>query len=127
MSFCNIYVNTCVQCQNWRLFYNLYILRRVLLLIVVQEWIMHDQFNLIQVNHILRIRSISHCVEIIYVFLYLIFRHLDISMDVIKIVMLFITYTQVKCPGVSLVTLTLCKVSIFLCKRYFVIHLKRLE
>ena len=35
---------------------------------------MHDNFSFIQVNHILRVRSISHCVDIRYVFLYLIFR-----------------------------------------------------
>ena len=35
----------------------------------------------------------SHCVDISYVFLYLIFRHLDIPIDAIKISTLFITYT----------------------------------
>ena len=44
-----------------------------------------------------------------------------------KIVTLFITYTPVKYPGVSLGTPVLCKVSIYLYKRYFVIHLNRLE
>ena len=43
-------------------------------------------------NHILRIISISHCVVINYVFLYLIFRPL-IFIDVIKIVTLFVIYT----------------------------------
>ena len=32
----------------------------------VREWIVYDKFNLIQVN-ILRIRSISHCVDISYI------------------------------------------------------------
>ena len=44
------------------------------------------------VNHILKIISISHCVAINYVFLYLIFRPL-IFIDAIKTVTLFITYT----------------------------------
>ena len=57
--------------------------------------------------------------DIIYVFLYLIFRHLDISIDAIKIVTLFITYTPVKYPGVSLGTLVLRKVSICLYERYY--------
>ena len=52
----------------------------------------NDKFSLIHVNHILRIRSIFHCVDISYVFLYLIFRHF-ISIDAIKIVTLFITHT----------------------------------
>ena len=60
----------------------------------VREWIVHDKFSFMQVNHILRIRSISHCVDIIYVFLYLAFKHLDIYIDTIKIVTLFIAYTQ---------------------------------
>ena len=34
---------------------------------------MRDKFSLLQVNHMLRIRSISHCMDISYVFLYLIF------------------------------------------------------
>ena len=44
------------------------------------------------VNHILRIISVSHCVAINYVFLYLMFRLL-IFIDAIKTVTLFITYT----------------------------------
>ena len=44
------------------------------------------------VNHILRIISISHCVDISYVFLYLVFRPF-IFIDAIKTVTLFITYT----------------------------------
>ena len=47
-----------------------------------------------------------------YVFLYQIFTHLDVSVDAIKIVMLFIIYTPVKYPGVSLDTPVLYKVSI---------------
>ena len=78
-------------------------------------------------NKILRIRSISHCVDIIYVSLYLIFRRVDISIDAIKIVTLFITDTPVKYPGASLGTSVLCKVSICLYKPYFVMHLERLE
>ena len=44
------------------------------------------------VNHILRIISVSHCVDISYVFLNLIFRTF-IFTDAIKTVTLFITYT----------------------------------
>ena len=40
-------------------------------------------------------------------------------MDAIKIVTLFITYTPVKYPGVSLSTLVLRKVSICLYERYY--------
>ena len=46
----------------------------ILLLMQVRGWIVHDNFSLIQRNHILRIRSISHCVDISYIFLYLISR-----------------------------------------------------
>ena len=53
---------------------------------------MHDNFIFTQVNHTLRIISISHCVDISYVFLYLIFRPF-IFIDAIKTVALFITYT----------------------------------
>ena len=53
---------------------------------------MHDNLILIQVNHILRIISISNCVDISYVFLYLIFKPF-IFIDAIKTVTLFITYT----------------------------------
>ena len=53
---------------------------------------MHDNFILIQVNYMPRIISISHWVDISYVFLYLIFRPL-IFIDAIKTVTLFITYT----------------------------------
>ena len=35
---------------------------------------MRDKFTLLQENHMLRIRSISHCMDINYIFLYLIFR-----------------------------------------------------
>ena len=52
---------------------------------------MHDNFSPIQVNHILRITSISHCMDISYVFLHLIFR-IFIFIDAIKTVTLFITY-----------------------------------
>ena len=38
----------------------------------------------------------SHCVDIINVFLYLVFKHLDIYIDVIKIVTMFITYTHLQ-------------------------------
>ena len=62
----------------------------------VREWIVHDKFSFMQVNHILRIRSMSHCVDIINVFLYLVFKHLDIYIDVIKIVTMFITYTHLQ-------------------------------
>ena len=48
--------------------------------------------SLIQVNHILNIRSISHCVDISF-FLYLIFRSF-IFIDAIKTVSLFITYAH---------------------------------
>ena len=44
------------------------------------------------VKHILKIISISHCLDISYVFLYLIFRPF-IFIDSIKTIMLFITYT----------------------------------
>ena len=44
------------------------------------------------VNNILRIISISHCVDISYVFPYLIFRPF-LFIDSIKSVTLFITYT----------------------------------
>ena len=40
----------------------------ILLLMGVWRLIGHDNFILIQVNHILRIRSISHCVDFSYVF-----------------------------------------------------------
>ena len=53
---------------------------------------MHDNLILIQVNHILRIISISNCVDISYVFLYLIFKPF-MFIDAIKTVTLFITYT----------------------------------
>ena len=49
---------------------------------------MHDYFTLTEVNHILRIISISHCVE---VFLYLIFRPFILTYA-IKTVTLFIRY-----------------------------------
>ena len=55
---------------------------------------MPEKFSLIQVNNILRIRSISHCVDISHVFLYLILRHF-IFMNTIKTVTLFITYIHV--------------------------------
>ena len=51
----------------------------------VWGWIVHDNFSLIQVNDKLQIRSISHCVDISYVFLYQIFR-LFIFIDAIKTV-----------------------------------------
>ena len=54
---------------------------------------MHDNVILIQVNHMLRIKSVSHGVDISYVFLYAIFRPF-IFIDVIKIVTLFITYSH---------------------------------
>ena len=63
----------------------------------VWELIVHDNFSLIQVNHILRMRSISHCVDISCAFLYLISRYLDerfISIDAVKTVTLFITYAH---------------------------------
>ena len=44
------------------------------------------------VNNILRIISISHCVDISYVFPYLIFRPF-LFIDSIKSVTLFVTYT----------------------------------
>ena len=44
------------------------------------------------VNHVLKIISISHCLDISYVFLYIIVRPF-IFIDAIKTVMLFITYT----------------------------------
>ena len=53
---------------------------------------MHDNFILIQVNHILSIISNSHCVDLSYVFLYIIFRPF-IFIYAIKTVTLFITYT----------------------------------
>ena len=43
-------------------------------------------------NHISKIISISHCLDISYVFLYVIFRPV-IFIDAIKTVTLFITYT----------------------------------
>ena len=52
---------------------------------------MPDKFSLIQVNHILMIRSVSYYVEISYVFLYPIFRTF-IFIDAIKTVTLLITY-----------------------------------
>ena len=67
-------------------------------------------------NHILRIRSISHNMDIIYLFLYLIFRHLDTSTDAIKIVTLFMAYTPMKYPGVSWGAPVLCNVSTCLYK-----------
>ena len=67
-----------VRCHNLYLFYNLLFLPPLLLLIGMQAWIGHDKFSLIQVNHILKIRLISHCVEIVYVFLYLVLKQLDI-------------------------------------------------
>ena len=54
----------------------------------------HDNLSLIQVNHTLRIRSISQCVEINYVFIYLIFRP-SIFTYAIETVTPFITYTIV--------------------------------
>ena len=95
-TFILVSMNTCVQCHNLHLFYNLHFLPPLLLLMGVRGWIVHDKFSLIQVNHILRIRSISHCVDIIYVFLYLVFKHLDTYIDTIKIVTLFITYTHLQ-------------------------------
>ena len=53
---------------------------------------MHDNFILLQVNHILRVISISHSVDISYVFIYLIFRPF-IFIDMIKTVTLLIAYT----------------------------------
>ena len=50
------------------------ILLTILLLIGVWELIVHGNFSLIQANHILKMRWISHYVDITYVFLYLIFR-----------------------------------------------------
>ena len=55
---------------------------------------MPEKLSLIQVNNILRIRPISHCVDIIHVFLYLILRHF-IFMNTIKTVTLFITCIHV--------------------------------
>ena len=49
---------------------------------------MHDNFSLIQVNDILRVRSIFHCVDISYVFLYFMFRPF-IFIDAIKTITLF--------------------------------------
>ena len=45
-----------------------------LLLMGVRGLIVHDNLSLIKVNQILKMRSFSHCVDISYVFLYLIFR-----------------------------------------------------
>ena len=59
----------------------------------VRGGILHDKVSLIQVNRILRIRSISHCVDISYVFLYLKFKHF-ISIDAVKAVNLSITFTH---------------------------------
>ena len=56
--------------------------------------IVYDKFSLIQVNHMLRVISISHFVDISYLVLYLISRHLNISIDATKLVTLFITYTH---------------------------------
>ena len=64
----------------------------VLLLIGVWELIVHGNFSLIQVNHILKMRVISHYVDISYVFLYLIFKCF-IFIDVIKTVTLFVANT----------------------------------
>ena len=60
----------------------------------VQGWIVHGRFSLLQTNHTLSIRSISHCVDIIYVFLYLIFRHF-IYIDAIKTNAVYRLYTFV--------------------------------
>ena len=46
----------------------------------------------VMVNPILKIISISHCLDITYISLYLIFRHF-IFIDAIKTVTLFLTYT----------------------------------
>ena len=55
---------------------------------------MPEKINLMQVNNILRIRSISHCVDISHVLLYLILRHF-IFMNILKAVTLFMTYIHV--------------------------------
>ena len=79
----------------WHVFEKVFwpILTPILPLIRVRGWIVNDNFSLIQVNHILRIRSISHCLDISHVFLYLIFRHFKF-IDAIKTVTLFMTYTH---------------------------------
>ena len=64
----------------------------ILLLMGVRGYKVHDNFILIQVNHILKIISISHCVDLYYLFLYLIFKPF-IFIYAIKTVTLFITCT----------------------------------
>ena len=56
--------------------------------------IVHDNFSLLKVNLTLRIKSISHCVDISYIFLYLIFRPFIHTLDTIKTVTLFVKYTH---------------------------------
>ena len=66
----------------------------ILLLMGLRGLLVHDKFSLMQVHDMLRIRPISHCVDISYVFLYLTFRPLDISINAFKVLTLLITYTH---------------------------------
>ena len=58
------------------MFFRKYFATNLLLMGVrgLQDHLVHDNLSLIKVNQILKMRSFSHCVDISYVFLYLIFR-----------------------------------------------------
>ena len=65
------------------------------ILLLMRVWVLigHDNFSIIQEIHILRMRSVSHYVDISYFFLYPVFRPF-MFINAIKTVTLLITYTH---------------------------------
>ena len=68
------------------------------ILLLMRVWVLigHDNFSIIQEIHILRMRSVSHYVDISYFFLYPVFRPF-MFINAIKTVTLLITYTHLQC------------------------------